>query len=85
MAAKYPIENQIVSGIIVSKDFQFNIMDANDLKDFCCISTSTIMQKPTIAYHSSFSLLKYHLEQMFGTLEETLDIEQVPTLTVYYN
>lgn len=59
-------------------------MDANDLKDFCGISTSTIMQKPTIAYHSSFSLLKYHLEQMFGTLKETLDSEHVPTLTVYY-
>ncbi|CAI2178481.1 14458_t:CDS:10 [Funneliformis geosporum] len=82
LAAKYPIENQIVSGIIVSKDFQFNIMDANDLKDFCGISTSTIMQKPTIAYNSSFSLLKYHLEQMFGTLEETLDNEHVPTLTI---
>ncbi|CAG8546846.1 16166_t:CDS:10 [Rhizophagus irregularis] len=82
LAAKYPIENQIVSGIIVSKDFQFNIMDANDLKDFCGISTSTIMQKPTIAYHSSFSLLKYHLEQMFGTLKETFDSEQIPTLTI---
>jgi cleavage and polyadenylation specificity factor subunit 3 len=58
-------------------------MDANDLKDFCGISTSTIMQKPTIAYHSSFSLLKYHLEQMFGTLKETFDSEQIPTLTVY--
>ncbi|CAG8647013.1 13802_t:CDS:2, partial [Dentiscutata heterogama] len=64
LAAKYPVENQLVSGIIVSKDFEFNIMDPNDLKDFNRISTSAIIQKQTIAYYSSFSLLKYHLEQL---------------------
>ncbi|CAG8745367.1 19679_t:CDS:2, partial [Racocetra fulgida] len=82
LAAKYPSENQLVSGIIVSKDFQFNIMDPNDLKDFSGIPTSAIIQKQTIAYHSSFSLLRYHLEQMYGPLEETLDDDNVPTFTM---
>ncbi|CAG8446625.1 20835_t:CDS:10 [Dentiscutata erythropus] len=85
LAAKYPAENQLVSGIIVSKDFQFNIMDPNDLKDFSGISTSAIIQKQTIAYHSSFSLLKYHLEQMYGPLEETLDDDQVPIFIILEN
>ncbi|RIB06583.1 beta-lactamase-like protein [Gigaspora rosea] len=85
LAAKYPIENQLVSGIIVSKDFQFNIMDPNDLKDFSGISTSAIIQKQTITYHSSFSLLKYHLEQMYGPLEETLDDDHVPIFTILDN
>ncbi|CAG8436318.1 3039_t:CDS:10 [Diversispora eburnea] len=82
LAARYPIEHQIVSGIIVSKDFQFNIMDSNDLKEFSGISTSAIIQKQTIAYHCSFSLLKYHLEQMYGPLKEVLDEDSVPTLTI---
>ncbi|CAG8723662.1 11430_t:CDS:10, partial [Acaulospora morrowiae] len=82
LAAKYPIEQQLVSGIIVSKDFQFNIMDPVDLKDFSGISTSAIIQKQTIAYHSSFSLLKYHLEQMYGPLEENLDNDSIPTMTI---
>ncbi|CAG8525621.1 41_t:CDS:10 [Acaulospora colombiana] len=82
LAAKYPAEQQLVSGIIVSKDFQFNIMDPVDLKDFSGISTSAIIQKQTIAYHSSFSLLKYHLEQMYGLLEETLSNDSIPTLTI---
>ncbi|CAG8594431.1 10755_t:CDS:10 [Cetraspora pellucida] len=85
LAARYPSENQLVSGIIVSKDFQFNIMDPNDLKDFSGISTSAIIQKQTIAYHSSFSLLRYHLEQMYGPLEETLDDDNVPTFTILDN
>ncbi|CAH1767085.1 2575_t:CDS:10, partial [Entrophospora sp. SA101] len=82
LAAKYPVENQIVSGIIVSKDFQFNIMDENDLKEFSGITTSSILQKQSISYSSSFSLLKYHLEQMYGVLEEIIDSEDVPTITI---
>ncbi|KAG9294026.1 hypothetical protein G9A89_019364 [Geosiphon pyriformis] len=82
LAAKTPKENQLFSGIIVSKDFQFNIMDPSELKDFSGIATSAILQKQSIYYRASFSLLKYHLEQMYVTLEETIDENDMPTLTI---
>ncbi|CAG8444126.1 14348_t:CDS:10 [Ambispora leptoticha] len=82
LAAKYPQEDQLLSGILVSKDFQFNIMDARELKEFSGISTSAISQKQTIYYRASFSLLKFHLEQMFVNLDETKDENGVPTLKI---
>ncbi|CAG8606078.1 7206_t:CDS:10, partial [Ambispora gerdemannii] len=82
LAAKYPQEDQLLSGILVSKDFQFNIMDARELKEFSGISTSAISQKQTIYYRASFSLLKFHLEQMFVNLDETKDENGAPTLKI---
>ncbi|CAG8479359.1 5568_t:CDS:10 [Paraglomus occultum] len=82
LASKYPTENQIVTGILVSKDFQFNIISASDLKEFSGIATSSILQKQTIGYRASFSLLRYHLEQMFGVLEEIVDNDEVVGLKI---
>jgi cleavage and polyadenylation specificity factor subunit 3 len=82
LASKYPTENQIVTGILVSKDFQFNIISANDLKEFSGIATSSILQKQSISYRASFSLLKYHLEQMFGVLEDIKKNDEVVGLKV---
>ncbi|CAG8564415.1 6935_t:CDS:10 [Paraglomus brasilianum] len=82
LASKYPTENQIVTGILVSKDFQFNIISASDLREFSGIATSSILQKQTIGYRASFSLLRYHLEQMFGVLEEIEDNDEVVGLKI---
>ncbi|KAG0229855.1 Cleavage and polyadenylation specificity factor subunit 3 [Actinomortierella wolfii] len=70
MASTFPEENKIVSGVLVVKDFQYTIMDTSDLEEFVGLQTTSVVQRQMVPYHASFSLLKYHLQQMFGKLVE---------------
>ncbi|KAF9974539.1 Cleavage and polyadenylation specificity factor subunit 3 [Actinomortierella ambigua] len=70
MASTFPEENKLVSGVLVVKDFQYTIMDTNDLEEFVGLQTTSVVQRQMVPYHASFSLLKYHLQQMFGKLVE---------------
>ncbi|KAG5440228.1 hypothetical protein PCANB_001798 [Pneumocystis canis] len=72
--AKTPPENDhIISGIMVQKDFQISIMSSDDLKEFTGLTTSIIMQRQTLSFHASIDVLHYHLEQMFGAIEDQVD------------
>ncbi|KAG0259233.1 Cleavage and polyadenylation specificity factor subunit 3 [Actinomortierella ambigua] len=70
MASSFPEESKLVSGVLVVKDFQYTIMDTNDLEEFVGLQTTSVVQRQMVPYHASFSLLKYHLQQMFGKLIE---------------
>ncbi|KAF9586674.1 Cleavage and polyadenylation specificity factor subunit 3 [Lunasporangiospora selenospora] len=69
MASTFPENNSLVSGVVVVKDFQYTIMDTGDLKDYG-LQTTAVVQRQMVPYHASFTLLKYHLRQMFGKIEE---------------
>ncbi|KAK9367824.1 Pre-mRNA 3'-end-processing endonuclease polyadenylation factor C-term-domain-containing protein [Lipomyces kononenkoae] len=73
LAAKPPIGGQIISGILVQKNFEMSIMAADDLKEFSGLTTSSIIQRQSVAVEVSAELVKFHLEQMFGTLKDTSD------------
>ncbi|ORY00826.1 Metallo-hydrolase/oxidoreductase [Basidiobolus meristosporus CBS 931.73] len=83
MAEKTPEDEQTISGILVAKDFQYNIMSAEDLNEFSGLTTSVVCQKLTLPYHAAFSLLKYHLEQMYDDIQETVDDEKGSVLRVF--
>ncbi|KTW30663.1 hypothetical protein T552_00378 [Pneumocystis carinii B80] len=68
-----PENNHVISGIMVQKDFQINIMALEDLKEFGGLTTSIIMQRQTLSFHASIDVLHYHLEQMFGAIEDEID------------
>ncbi|KAG4305104.1 hypothetical protein PORY_001274 [Pneumocystis oryctolagi] len=70
LAETPPENNHIISGIMVQKDFQISIMSSEDLKEFSGLTTSIIMQRQTLSFHASIDILRYHLEQMFGTIED---------------
>jgi hypothetical protein len=69
MAEKMPIEGQLISGIMVAKDYQYSIMAATDLDEFGGQSTSTIRQRMSVPCRATLSLVRYQLEQMYGTIE----------------
>ncbi|KAI8319624.1 Metallo-hydrolase/oxidoreductase [Martensiomyces pterosporus] len=71
LASKVPQEGDRASGILVQRDFKYTLVDAADLREFNDIAPVVIEQQQIIPYHSSFALLKYHLEQMFGQLQQT--------------
>lgn len=70
MAATFPEKEQLVSGVLVVKDFQYTIMDISDLEEFAGLQTTAVVQRQVVPYHASFGLLKYHLRQMFGKINE---------------
>ncbi|KAK9322528.1 beta-lactamase-like protein [Lipomyces orientalis] len=70
LAAKPPMDGQIISGILVQKNFEMSIMAADDLKEFSGLTTSTIIQRQSVATEVSAELVKFHLEQMFGSVKD---------------
>ncbi|KTW32063.1 cleavage polyadenylation factor subunit YSH1 [Pneumocystis jirovecii RU7] len=68
-----PENNHVISGIMVQKDFQISIMSSEDLKEFSGLTTSVIMQRQTLSFNASINILHYHLEQMFGAIEDQID------------
>ncbi|KAL0075628.1 beta-lactamase-like protein [Phycomyces blakesleeanus] len=71
LASKYPSENQPLNGILVSKDFQLNIMSAEDLNELGGLITTVVTQRQVVPFNAGIGLLKWHLEMMFGAVGET--------------
>ncbi|KAI8577602.1 hypothetical protein K450DRAFT_212694 [Umbelopsis ramanniana AG] len=72
LAAKYPTENQAISGILVAKDFQLNVMSPDDLNEYGGgLLTTVLTQRQSVPFRATFSLLQWHLEMMFGDIHES--------------
>ncbi|KAJ1961975.1 endoribonuclease ysh1 [Dispira parvispora] len=59
-----------LDGILVTKDYEYRIMDEQYLCEFTGLQPTEILQRQAIPYYGSLSLLRYHLEQMFGTVHQ---------------
>ncbi|KAI8894305.1 beta-lactamase-like protein, partial [Globomyces pollinis-pini] len=70
LAAEEPKQGTLIEGVLTSKDFAFQIIDQSELVDFTELVVVPIIQKQTIVTHAPFGLIKWHLEQMYGTLIE---------------
>jgi len=67
----------------VAKDYSYTLLDPRDLRDFAGLTTCTLTQKQRIVLGVGWELVRWHLEGMFGTIEEGLDKDGVPTIRVY--
>lgn len=86
MAASFPEKDNLVSGVLVVKDFQYTIMDTSDLEEYAGLQTTSVVQRQIVPYHASFGLLKYHLRQMFGKLQELeRDVHKLESVRVCLN
>ncbi|UZJ53988.1 hypothetical protein CBS101457_003308 [Exobasidium rhododendri] len=75
IAKKPPKQDDIISGLLISKDFAYTILNPEDLHDFTGLRTSTIIQRQRIQLHVTWSLMLYHLKGMFGKVLEGVDLE----------
>ncbi|KAE8218479.1 hypothetical protein CF319_g7659 [Tilletia indica] len=82
IAVNPPKENAVISGLLVSKDFAYTILDSKDLMEFTGLSTSTILQRQHIAIGVSWELVRWHLEGMYGSIVEGVDVEGRRTMRV---
>lgn len=82
MADKPPQSNDVLSGLLVAKDYSYTLLDPRDLRDFTGLSTCTVTQRQKIVLGVRWDLVRWHLEGMFGSVEEGLDKDGVPTMRV---
>lgn len=57
-----------VVGIVVSRDFQYHVMDKDDLTEYTDLVTTTFQQRLCLSFHGSFELLQHHLRMMYGCI-----------------
>ncbi|RCK54416.1 Endoribonuclease YSH1 [Candida viswanathii] len=64
---------QAVSGVLVSKDFDLNLVQLQDLHEFTQLSTSIVKSKMNLKINADIALMIWHLEQMFGYINVVQD------------
>jgi cleavage and polyadenylation specificity factor subunit 3 len=69
LAVEQPKEGTIVEGILATKDFTFQIVSAPELEEFTELISVPVTQKQRISSRAPPGLIKWHLEQMYGSLE----------------
>ena len=67
---------QVVSGVLVSKDFNLNLLQLQDLHEFTQLSTSIVKSKMHLKINADISLMVWHLEQMFGYINVINDDDE---------
>ncbi|RLV95614.1 Endoribonuclease YSH1 [Spathaspora sp. JA1] len=67
---------QLLSGVLVSKDFDLNLLQLQDLHEFTQLSTSFVKSKMNLRIYADISLMTYHLQQMFGYINIVNDDEE---------
>lgn len=70
----------MLSGLLVSKDYTYTLLDPRDLRDFTGLSTCVVTQRQKLVLGVGWDLVRWHLEGMFGGVEEGLDKDGVPTM-----
>jgi cleavage and polyadenylation specificity factor subunit 3 len=85
LAAKPLKTNDVLSGLLVSKDYSYTLLDPRDLRDFAGLSTCVVTQRQKIALGVGWELVRWHLEGMYGRIEEGLDKDGIPTMRVMFS
>ncbi|KAI9340894.1 cleavage and polyadenylation specificity factor subunit 3 [Obelidium mucronatum] len=72
--AKNPLkQNARVEGVLVSKDFTYRLIDPQDLPEFTDLVSATLSQRLVISSRAPLSLVKWHLEAMYGGCKSVED------------
>lgn len=82
MAEKPPKAGSVLSGLLVSKDFAYTVLDPKDLAEFTGLSTSTIIQRQRLALNVGWDMARWHLEGMYGSVQEGVDLESRRTMRI---
>ena len=58
------------------------MLDPRDLRDFAGLTTTIVTQRQKIALTVGWELVRWHLEGMYGKIEEGVDKDGVDTMRV---
>lgn len=65
-----------ISGVLISKDFDLNLLQLEDLQEFTQLNTSVVKSNIKLKIQANVSLIRWHLEQMFGHINILHDDEE---------
>ncbi|KAJ3264808.1 Cleavage and polyadenylation specificity factor subunit 3 [Chytriomyces hyalinus] len=65
--------NMRVEGVLVSHDFTYRLIDPSDLPEFTDLVSASLTQRLVVSSRAPLSLVKWHLEGMYGTLGKDAD------------
>ncbi|GJJ06292.1 endoribonuclease ysh1 [Clathrus columnatus] len=82
LATNPPQPDSTLSGLLVSKDYSYTLLDPQDLRDFTGLSTCVVTQRQKIAIGVGWSLIQWHLEGMFGYVETSEDKDDTPMMRI---
>ncbi|KIK09790.1 hypothetical protein K443DRAFT_671113 [Laccaria amethystina LaAM-08-1] len=82
LADKPPQTTDLLCGLLVAKDYSYTLLDPRDLRDFTGLSTCTVTQRQKIVVGVRWDLIRWHLEGMYGSVEEGLSTDGVATMRV---
>jgi len=82
LADKTPQPNDVLSGLLVAKDYSYTLLNPRDLRDFAGLSTCTVTQRQKISLNVGWELVRWHLEGMYGGVEEGMDRDGIRTMRV---
>jgi cleavage and polyadenylation specificity factor subunit 3 len=59
-----------VEGILVAKDFTYRLMAPSNLSEFTDLVPASLSQRLVIPCRAPISLVRWHLESMFGIVKD---------------
>ncbi|KAJ6498816.1 beta-lactamase-like protein [Mycena sanguinolenta] len=84
LADNTPRPNDVVSGVLLSHEFNnsYTLLDPRDLQEFVGVSACTVAQRQRLAVSARWERVRWHLQGMFGSVEEGGNGDGVPTIRV---
>ncbi|TKR69592.1 hypothetical protein L596_021732 [Steinernema carpocapsae] len=64
MAAKLSVADNTISGILLRRNFNYHLMDPNELSSYSDLSNSRLQQMQALKYNGSINLLIHNLRQL---------------------
>lgn len=62
-----------IDGLLVAKDFSYTVLAPDDLTEFTGLTMSSMLQRQHVSLHVSWELARWHLEGMYGHVDEGVD------------
>lgn len=68
-------QETIISGVLISKDFDLNLMKVEDVREYANLTSTILKSRQTIHLDCGRDLIHWHLSQMFGHVDVVIDEE----------
>ncbi|VDC03578.1 unnamed protein product [Peniophora sp. CBMAI 1063] len=82
LADKPARTGDILQGLLVAKDYSYTLLEGRDLRDFAGLSTCVVTQRQKILLTVGWELVRWHLEGMYGNVDEGVDQDSHLTFRV---
>jgi len=89
IASEGPQHLARLSGLLVQRDYQYTLVDPEDLHTYTKLQTADVSQTQVVPFDGSWPALTYQLQQMFQDAKETtirdkMAVQVQDTITIVY-